>query len=431
MNAGYRMNSVAMFKLLFIGSFGQRVLVAALLGLSLNACDSVDTGNVVVAGAAGTQVWELTPPTTILPRAVDQNQLFPRVTLNGVNLNMTQQNNGVIWQGVAQVPEGEPAALRVDWIEFFRSRELLLAVSEQTYPAITRDTAVILFDRDYVVDDLDTYPLLDDDNDRVPNLTEREENSDPLLSTDPGLTRANAFIAPIDPSRAPVIDGSYDLVWGEAQYRDRDEELLTIDNRLIGFDPDRPDGNTEFRWGGLHDGQFLYLFVLGESGDNRSSQGDSAQPWHDDAIDIFWDGNRSQGTSYDGVDDYHIIIPLLKLNENARNRSNLDDGSVDPSGRALVGFNSQVIPNLDGVTFATCVCPSGDTYEVRLDLQKLGIPLGRSFGFDVQINNDIDGDTREFKFGWQAPSADATEFSADRTWEDPSTMGLLELVPAN
>ena len=169
--------------------------------------------------------------------------------------------------------------------------------------------------------------------------------------------------------------------------------------------------------------------MLGEGAEGRTSHGDSVEPWQDDAIDIFWDGNRSRGSTYDGVDDYHIIIPLLKLDQNARNRSHLDDGSPDPDGRASTGFNSQVIEDLDGVVFANCVCPNGDTYEIRLDMQKLQIPLDRSFGFEIQINNDVDGDTREFKFGWQAPPAGENVLEADRTWEDPSTMGLVKLMP--
>ena len=409
-------------------------ITATLLASSvLAACSSSDSTNdssLVVAATGDQQAIELTAPAMLLNRTIDPNQLVARVTINGAafNLNPLAGANGSVLQGTTQVEQGQDVDLRVEWVEFFNGRELLLAVAENTYTAVSGDTNVVLFEDDYEVDDFVAFPRLDDDNDRVPNLAERVEGSDPLSSTDPGLFRSNAFVSQIDPSRAPVIDGSFDLIWGEAQYRDRDDERLYIDNRMVGFDPDRPDGETEFRWGALHDGQFLYLYILGESAANRTSQNDSVQPWQDDAIDIFWDGNRSQGSTYDGVDDYHIIIPLLKLGQNVPNRSNLDNGALDPDGRAETGFNSQVIEDLDGVTFATCVCPTSDTYEIRLDMQKLQIPLDRSFGFDIQINNDIDGDTREFKFGWEAPSAAENEFSADLTWQNPSRMGLLQLV---
>ncbi len=407
--------------------------LAGVFALMLSACSDREQQSIFQPTSQDTAMWEIAAPEFLRERALNQAQVNPRVTLNGATLNLTPQANGFIYQGFAQVPQGEDVVLRVEWIEFFRSRELLLAIADMTYPEVSRDTAVILFDDDYAVGDndgdLERYPRLDDDNDNVPNLAERLENSDPLLSTDPGLFRADAFIAGIDPARAPVIDGSYDLVWGEAQYQDRDGNNLQIDNRMLGFDPDRPEGSTEFRWGALHDSQFLYLFVLGESVENRTSQGDSTLPWHDDAIDIFWDGNRSQGSTYDGVDDYHLTLPLMKLGLGTRNRSRLEDGSLDPDGRAETGINSVPIVGLDGVEFAMCICPSQDTYEIRLDLTKLQIPIGQSFGFDVQINNDIDGQNREFKFGWRAPSAQPAEFSSDLTWQDPSRMGLIELVP--
>jgi len=429
-----------------------KLLVSSFLAVFLSACSSNDSSSLSVEASDGVQEWQLEPPAMLLNRAVNADLLLPDVTLNGARLNMESVNvgGGTVFQGTTQVIEGEDVALRVDWIEFFENRELLLAVSETTYESISGNTNVILREDDYVFDDLATYPRLDDDNDRVANLTEREEGSNPFSSTDPGQFRSNAFLNQIDPSRAPKIDGSYDTIYGEAQFRDRDGELLYLNNRILGFDPERPDtdGNTEFRWAGFHDGQYLYLYVFGEDAARRSTHGDSLEPWQDDSIDIFWDGNRSRGSTYDGVDDHHIIIPLVKYGQNARNASNLYsnpgtpqeqliEGSPDPEGRAETGFNSLDIPEvvgglgfggLDGVVFATCVCPETDTYEIRLDLEKLQIPVDRSFGFEIQINNDVDGNIRDSKFGWRAPDA-GDELTNDITWEDPSSMGLLELLP--
>lgn len=409
-----------------------------ILAALVTACSNDDQSTFTVS-AEGDQVLELSPPEFITSRAVDLDFVFPRVSLNGTTLNLSQLSNGTTWRGQAQVPEGEAVELEVRWIETFRGRELLLAVADLDYPPITSNTNVLLLEEDYTEDDLIAFPRLDDDNDRIPNLAERNENSDPFNPLDPGTSRANAFVTAIDPADAPVIDGSFDNVWGAAQYRDRDDELLFIDNRLIGFDPDRLDGSTEYRWGSLHDGQYLYFYVLGEAAANRTAFGDSVDPWQDDSIEIYWDGNRSQGTTYDGVDDFHLIIPLLKLNEGVANRSHLpdttpddasddDDRIQDPDGRAETGFNSASISDLEGVRFATCVCPGSDTYEVRLDLEALQIPVDQSFGFELQLNDDNDGGDREFKFGWRAPSAAEGVLDGDVTWENPSTMGLLELI---
>jgi len=399
------------------------------IALVLSACSESSGTSVLTHATANTQVWELSPPQILLDRAVNQDLLNPRVTVNGESVNMVQLGDTPIFRGIVQVPEGEDVELSVEWIEFFRSRELLLAILNRTFESVNSDTNVVLFEDDYETDDVVAFPRLDDDNDRVPNLAERIENSDPLSSLDPGNTRADVFITAISPANAPMIDGSFDAIWGQAQYQDRDRDELSIDNRMVGFDPDRPDQSTEYRFGAMHDGRYLYIFVLGEAAENRRTHGDSLEPWMDDAIDIFWDGDRSQGEVYDGVDDYHIIIPLVKLNSTERNRSHLSDGvTLDPTGRSVTGFNSVAIENLTGVQFANCVCPNEDTYEIRLDLVELGIPLDRSFGFDVQLNNDVDGDEREFKFGWRAPSAGANVEERDETWRNPSLMGLAELV---
>jgi len=397
------------------------------LGLTVSGCGQNST--MISSSQDGLASMEIAPPLTLIPRGIDPGLLLPRVTINGEAIGPSPLTGSNIWQVTTDINEGDDVALRVDWIESFEGQELLLAVFENVYPNISRDTAVILFDDDYEIDDIVTYPEMDSDNDNVPNLVERREGSDPTSATDPGLFRGNAFVQGILPSRAPVIDGSFDGIWGEAQYRDRDSELLSIDNRMVGFDPSRPEGMTEYRWGALHDGQYLYLYVFGESAEGRVSHGDSEQPWHDDTIDIFWDGDRSQGATYDDVDDYHLLIPLLKLGLGVKNRSHLPEGPVDPDGRLGVGDNSVTLNNGAGVRFATCVCPGGDTYEIRLDMAELGIPLDRSFGFDVQLNDDVDGGTREYKFGWQAPSAAENQFALDETWEIPNRMGLLHLLP--
>jgi len=211
----------------------------------------------------------------------------------------------------------------------------------------------------------------------VANLVERREGSDPIDRFDPGEFRAGAFIPYRSRAATLRIDGAYDTTWDTAQFQGNDGIDLFIHNRMVGNDPMRSDGNTEYRWAAMHDGRYLYLFVVGAEGDIHTPWGDSLEPWMDDAIDIFLDGNRSRGDTYDGVDDYHIIIPLLKLNqgEGASNRSIDTSGTADPSGRFSVGFNSLPVPP-NAIDFATCaVCPIADAYEIRLDMQAFGIPV--------------------------------------------------------
>lgn len=410
--------------------------LSLVMAVGLMACSESSGTLTLTPTGSGTQALELSPPQFLLNRAINPNALTPRVTINGETLDDLQQLNPTsVFRGETQVAEGEDVNLVVEWREFLTdsnlvTRELLLAVFEETFQDVNSNLNINIIEEEYETQDFQTYPRLDFDNDRVPNFSERVENSDPFNSLDP-VARANAFVSFIDTSNPSVIiDGRFDNLWRQAQYQDRDGEQLFIDNRMVGFDPDRADQNTEFRWGAMHDGSFLYLLVFGENEENRTTQGDSLQPWMDDAIDIFWDGNRSQGSTYDGVDDYHLIIPLTELNSTADNVSHLASGALDPNGRSQTGFNSVDIVDLEGVRFATCVACDPQVYEIRLDLDVLGIPLNESFGFDVQINNDVDGGSREYKFGWQAPSAGEGVAERDTTWRDPSQMGLIEILSA-
>jgi len=404
----------------------KRVLLCALFALcvSLSGCERP-----FEAGQLDNGVFELAAPSTVRNRSVNTDNLRPQVRFNDKRVDLNPSPTSDRWSGQVLVPEGEDLTIRVNWIERYRNRDLLLAAYEETFLNVSRNLNISLSDADYETEDFTRFPFLDLDNDRVPNLAERVEGSDPEVSTDPGLFRANAFIPAISADRAPIIDGSYDDVYGEAQFKDRDKELLAIDNRMRGFDPLRDDGDTEYRWAALHDERYLYIFVFGESSERRFSHGDSIDSWQDDTIDIYWDGDRSQGQTYDGVDDSHLMIPLLKLNQGVRNQSMLSDGTPDPSGRFEAGFNS--IEIADGVEFANCVCPRHDIYELRLDLERLGIPVDRSFGFDVQLNDDRDGGDRDYKFSWAHPSAAQGVETFDETWKNPSRMGLIKLLPLN
>jgi len=401
------------------------ILKLTFLAFLMSSCNEWAGSSIIYSDQSGQ--LEIQAPRTIMPRVIDPNDLILRVTVNGVVLTTLTPNANGIWRGETTIPEGQDTVLVAEWFERFNNRELFLAVNEQTLFAVSSERRVNLLDRDYVIDDFENYPTLDIDGDRIANLVERREDSDPTNAADPGATRANAFLRYVDPQSDIRIDGSFDSIWLDAQYQDRDDNLLSIDNRMLGNDPNRSDGNTEYRWAGMHDERFLYLYVLGANM-ARQSFGDSTEAWLDDSIDIFWDSDASRGDVYDRINDYHLIIPLLKLNQNVQNRSHLADGSIDPDGRYETGINS--VPITEGVMFGNCsVCPGLDTYEVRLDMELLQIPIDRSFGFDVQINDDQDGGGREYKFGWMAPSA-AVGANLDETWRDPSLMGLIQLVPA-
>jgi len=53
--------------------------------------------------------------------------------------------------------------------------------------------------------------------------------------------------------------------------------------------------------------------------------------------------------------------------------------------------------------------------------------LGKPFGFEIQLNDDDDGGSRDAKWAWMHPAGlDSTN---DFTWQNPSFMGSAVLQP--
>ena len=88
--------------------------------------------------------------------------------------------------------------------------------------------------------------------------------------------------------------------------------MPSVDNLMIDQGPTFADGETGFFWQAVHDGEFLYVIVLTEPTSTATNFGDSTFLSRDDSVHIFVDGDNSKLDTYDGVNDFHIIIPLFK-----------------------------------------------------------------------------------------------------------------------
>ena len=223
------------------------------------------------------------------------------------------------------------------------------------------------------------------------------------------------FIPRIDPSESPLIDGEYDNVWDRAVFTDYNGEVLAIDNFIWGRDNSRADGATEFQWLALHDGTYLYLYVMGEQVENATLVADSDFVWNDDNIELFLDGDNSKGSSYDGINDYQLFIPHLKLKDPLEaNNSN------DTDSRRHVGsdpFRSDPWPT--DIAFATCLCATDrHAWEIRVGLEQIDITVGQPFGIDLQYSDDHDGGRRNAKWGWKLVNPDMI----DDAWNNPSVL---------
>jgi hypothetical protein len=187
-------------------------------------------------------------------------------------------------------------------------------------------------------------PQLDVDADGFSNLVERQAGSRPADDQDIPLA-----VLVLYNDRAPVIDGQFDSIWNTAQFRDQDLIQLGIGNLLVDTGIVDTAMSSDFKWAAMHDGSHLYIMVFVERGINQTLTADSgALVYEDDSVDIYWDGNNSKGASYDGVDDFHIIVGLLGGEGEANNSSANDT-------RIQVGDRSSPF-DVAAIQYAVCVC---------------------------------------------------------------------------
>jgi hypothetical protein len=179
-----------------------------------------------------------------------------------------------------------------------------------------------------------------------------------------------------------------------------------------GIDPDTSGGTVEVddpsSFALRHDGTNMEVYICGRDqtlqGDNEAGDG---QYWHDDTVFIFLDGNDSDSSNYDNVDDFQI-------------------GFVRSTNRMVVskGAGNQFCPQGACITPPTFFNASSNCeYEliVSLPMAELNITPGTAVGFDIEITDDDDGGLREGSSAWIGFN--------DRSDLNPSTFGTITLSP--
>lgn len=231
------------------------------------------------------------------------------------------------------------------------------------------------------------------------------------ITINPSNTRLPTTVEiPYVPGTVPTIDGVVDLVteWAGAVSSDRDGNATFIDNLLVrtraGFD----DYGPSSRWYAKHDGTYLYLLI--ENTEDRTlaeEQNDSSGYYQDDSIELFLDGDGSRTNSYDGYDDYQLILKHKKTTERWGSRS-------------LRNLDFEYDTNY--WTHATGAGVSEAYYEIAIDMISANIYSYREFGIEVQINEDDDGGDRDAKWGWAGRTGE------DRAPESPRAFGRAIVV---
>ncbi|MEE9335275.1 MAG: sugar-binding protein [Granulosicoccaceae bacterium] len=398
-------------------------IACAVALLSLVACDNNEPTIDFVVGTDASTV-SLQPPSQLMTKAVVQQALSPSVMVNGEPVVMSQEDAPSLkWTGTTTVPPGTDTTLTILWNEAFGPIELPLASVTRELGVINSNSAATVGSGQYIFD------IHDNDSDGFSNLDERINDTDPLDEFEPGAQSATVFINQIDPSIAPLIDGLWETNnWPTAQFQDRNRVRLYVNNLMVDIGATQIDQEPSYRWGAMHDGINLYLMIFTESvrvGQTPTS--DSVMAYRDDAIDVFIDGDNSKTSSYDGINDHHMIIPIFeKDTEIPSNSRSLDRRDVN-------GDNALPFPA--GVEYAACRCNDSSigeyTLEMKIPLAEVGITVGQPFGIEIQYNDDKDGGDRDAKWGWFHPSKTPTGPTVDFTWQNPQFMGTAELLGPN
>lgn len=400
-----------------------KAAIALVATAFISACTDSSTGSATLNQADG---MVISPPEFLNARAIVPGNLDARVSveIDGVDYPATRTSSTASpWVGQVFVPEGSNPRLKITWVETDVAElpvslqgELPLAIYDRSIgQTITVNQSIEIQTGEYQTSSTDINPLpqLDVDSDGASNLEERQAGSRPGDAQD---LPPSVLILYTD--RAPVIDGRYDSLWGQAQFLDQQRESLKIENVLINNGVIQPGDDREFKWAAMHDGQYLYVLVFAEKGALQTPQGDSSELFfEDDSVDIYWDGNNSKGASYDGFDDFHIITALLAT-DGGENQS-----SQPATSRMQFGDRSAPLDPA-AVRFGVCLC-QGDQqiYEFRIDLDAGRIPIDTTFGFEINLNDDVDGLVRDGKWAWFNDSG------VDDTWRFPLKMGNVRLEP--
>jgi len=261
---------------------------------------------------------------------------------------------------------------------------------------------------------------LDDDGDGVDNLTEVVVGTNPLDANDfdANFSAVTAHIPRISSTGFPTVDGNagdyipgsirFSGEWGSATATDINGEILSISNVMF-TSPGFNTGIENHHWLAMHDGTWLFLLVvIDDAGQHQFDTRDVSNPFNDDSIELFFDGDNSQRLSYDNVDDRRIRIGLLDSDAGGSNSSSNEfpklytsaNSAPLPPSLVFATGPSNGPPSPVGFTSAGI---RQDVYEIAIRLSDINVSVGRPFGFEVQFDDDDDGLNRDAKWGWFHP----------------------------
>ncbi len=415
------------------------------LSLFLFACGSGSLDPDSAPGKTSVAVSMQAPVNSV--RSNQSELLKVEVYIDGLLNTLSPDSNSNDWTGRFTLPNDRSVPLEIRWTH----NDLLLATYNTNVGPITELTTLELTADDYVT----TGEGFNPDGDNLSNLQELRRGTNPL-----DANNIDIEIPWVDTQ--PGINGRTGIIWAENIVTDWRGDQPNIDNLMIDIGATRSDNSAEFYWQAIHHNGWLYIIVYAENIDTAVPFGDSTNPNRDDSLNIFIDGNNSKLTSYDGIDDFHISIPLLELRTTANSALANDvfvsfngdlrfdsDGfiatgdtenslvyvdaaapqynsNLEQGGRAFVGNSSVALP--PSIVYANGSPDQGQqVYEIGLRLDEIGVQIGVPFGIEIQLDIDNDGGDRDARYGWRHPSKTAGQSDVNNTIVNPSLMGTAIL----
>ena len=152
------------------------------------------------------------------------------------------------------------------------------------------------------------------------------------------------------------------------------------------------------RWRANWDDKFLHVWV-GIIDDTHVS--DSKELWKDDSIEIYIDADASRSETYDEFNDYHLSFRL-------------GDPKITLGGKTPK-------EDIKAIKYNIRQNPSGYNLSVSIPWSTLRVvpKAEHQIGFEIQVNDDDNGSSRDAKIAWNA--------NQDIAWKNPRVFGELIL----
>jgi hypothetical protein len=178
--------------------------------------------------------------------------------------------------------------------------------------------------------------------------------------------------------------------------------------------------DTSATWQMVYDEENLYFFL--SVVDDAVVTDSPDQPWADDGVEVFFDGNNNKDGAHDGVDDVKISFVLD------------DQGGVKVLAEADVQFPDPPIgTDFSGLEASVALTATGWDLEAKVPLSviKLTPTPGKAFGIDVVIKDDDDGGAADGDLAWCGGGNNRTDrygtatiYAPSETWMAPTDTAI-------